>query len=216
MSTTILLSMRVFLVEGLNCVAHCAYCFDNPPNCPWGFQDVGFGFADDFMVTLIIVLQNLNECVLQIQTKQISPFYRTGHTKCHYGMSLFFPSRLETSHKTNTWNDYLSGLPLPKREAIQKTLNCWSRCFSSDSRARGLLWLEVWRRESLDYGCQSHRGRTSWSKIINFLSYTLIATFTKLSFLFWGTYTLYRFITPRLSQCLVHAGCLVNINLLMK
>lgn len=120
MSTTILLSVRVFLVEVLNCVTHCAYCFDNPSNCPWGLQNVGFGFADDFMVTLIIVLQNLNKCVLQIQTKQISPFYRTGNTKCHYGMALFFPSHLETSHKTHPWNDYLSGLPLPKREAIQK------------------------------------------------------------------------------------------------
>lgn len=77
MSTTILLSMRVFLVEVLNCVTHCAYCFDSPSNCPWGLQDVGFGFADDFMVTLIIVLQDLNKCVLQIQTKQVSPFYRT-------------------------------------------------------------------------------------------------------------------------------------------
>lgn len=62
----ILLSMQVFSVEGLNYVIHCAYCFDNPSNCPWSFQAVGFGFTDNFMVTLIIVLQHLNECVLQI------------------------------------------------------------------------------------------------------------------------------------------------------
>lgn len=38
MPAKILLSMKVFSVEGLNYVIHCAYCFDNPSNCLVAFK----------------------------------------------------------------------------------------------------------------------------------------------------------------------------------
>lgn len=50
---------------------------------------MGLGLTDNFMVTVIIVLQHLNECVLHISMRQINSFYRTGHEVLCYGISLF-------------------------------------------------------------------------------------------------------------------------------
>lgn len=42
----------------------------------------------------------------------------TGNTKCCFRISLFFfPSHLETSHKTRPWNDYLSRSPFSQTGA---------------------------------------------------------------------------------------------------
>lgn len=163
------------------------------------------------MVTIMIVLQHLNECVLQMQTKQVSSFYRTGN-RVPLWRHPCFPSHLETSHK-----QYLEWLSLWMAIAVKRSspeTELLGQILLQRWYGWGLLWLEVWRRESLSHWYHSCRKNTLIKN--DLLSWTWIATFIKLSpLLFWRTYTFGRIIT-HICHDAWYTLCLASIILLTK